>query len=185
MINQLIKEAHENAINKGWWEEERTFGEMISLMHSELSEALEEYRKGKDVCEGYYSCQSDSIHCNGECKKCKYAKPEGIPVELADAIIRIFDLCGKYEIDLESEIENAIEYEYYDDFPGFITCCHLCLSRSFSDDINFGDGKRWLGNTYKTIENFCNESGIDLEEAIKRKMAYNKTREWKHGGKKI
>jgi NTP pyrophosphatase (non-canonical NTP hydrolase) len=31
----------------------------------------------------------------------------------------------------------------------------------------------------------CQYYGIDIEEAIKTKMEFNKTREWKHGGKKV
>ncbi len=35
------KEVHDTAREKGWWDKERNDGEMIALMHSELSEALE------------------------------------------------------------------------------------------------------------------------------------------------
>ena len=47
MINEFMREVHENAKNHGWHEEKRSFGELIALCHSELSEALEEYRNGK------------------------------------------------------------------------------------------------------------------------------------------
>lgn len=93
-INALIQEAHENAINKGWYEEPRTFGEVIALMHSELSEALEDYRSGKGFKEIYY----------------EGAKPCGIPVELADVVIRIFDTCGHLGIDLEEAIRTKMAY---------------------------------------------------------------------------
>ena len=95
-INDLIREAHENAVAHGWWEEERSFAELIALMHSELSEALEEYRDGLGMQEVYWPFP--------------FNKPEGIPIELADVIIRICDVCGKYKIDLEKAIQLKMEY---------------------------------------------------------------------------
>lgn len=94
MINQLVREAHLTAIDKGWWDNPRPTLECIALMHCELSEAVEAYRKGE---EGH------------------------IVEELADVLIRIFDLCG--------------------------------------------------------------HTGWDLEHAITTKMAFNKTRSYRHGGK--
>jgi NTP pyrophosphatase (non-canonical NTP hydrolase) len=93
-LNKLCKEAYENARSKGWHDDERTFGEYISLVHSELSEALEDYRSGRGVNELYY--EED--------------KPCGIPVELADVLIRIFDFCGLYDIDLQNAIDIKMKY---------------------------------------------------------------------------
>ncbi|MGG1601268.1 hypothetical protein [Paenibacillus naphthalenovorans] len=93
-IGELVNEAHQNAIDKGWYEEPRTFGEMIALMHSELSEALEDHRNGRGLREIYYE---------GD-------KPCGIPIELADVCIRIFDACGHLSIDLESAIREKMAY---------------------------------------------------------------------------
>ena len=82
-INDLIKEAHENAVAHGFWEEERPFAELIALMHSDLSEALEEYRDGRGLNEIYYSCSCDRScpYTTGrsDCYQCEYNKPEGIP----------------------------------------------------------------------------------------------------------
>ena len=95
MINDLVKRAHENSVKHGFWETEKNFGEVIALMHCELSEAFEEYRKGKGINESYYE--------DGK-KLC------GIPSELADVVIRIFDFCGGNDIDLEKVILEKMEY---------------------------------------------------------------------------
>lgn len=95
MINDLVKRAYDNSYKHGFWEKEKNFGEVIALMHSELSEAFEEYRNGRDFKETYYE--------DGN-------KPCGIPSELADVVIRIFDFCGGKDIDLEKIILEKMEY---------------------------------------------------------------------------
>lgn len=94
MIKKMQKEVHKNAIEHGWWEEERAFGELIALCHSELSEALEEFRNGKKPNETYI--------VNG--------KLEGVPSELADVVIRIMDMSQRYGIDLDKAIREKHEY---------------------------------------------------------------------------
>tara|TARA_B100000945_G_C20219122_1_gene519747 strand:+ start:101 stop:424 length:324 start_codon:yes stop_codon:yes gene_type:complete len=92
-INKLIEKSHDIAISKGWWDQEREIPELIALIHSELSEALEEYRVSENL---------DIRYENN--------KPEGFVVELADVLIRIFDLSGKYKIDLKKALETKLKY---------------------------------------------------------------------------
>lgn len=114
-IQKTADKINRTAYEKGWWEEERSIGELLALVHSEVSEALEEWRAGHALDEIYY-------HETGEAADAS-PKPEGFPIELADVIIRVLDLAYYYE--------------------------------------------------------------INIEEAIRVKMAFNKTRSYRHGGKRI
>lgn len=109
-IKTLVAKAHENAVKHGFWEPPLSFGTAIALIHSELSEALEEERNGNP----FICTPQDETEClmYGKESLCKYRsrKPEGVAVELADAVIRIADLCGHLEIDLEEVIEIKMAY---------------------------------------------------------------------------
>lgn len=106
MLNKLMGQVHQNAVEHGWWEEERSFGDIVALCHSELSEALEEFRNKRKPNEIYYSGKDleSTIVTNAT------TKPEGIPIELADCIIRILDYCGKENIDIEAALKIKHEY---------------------------------------------------------------------------
>jgi NTP pyrophosphatase (non-canonical NTP hydrolase) len=95
-LNDLAKLFHER--NARWWHDpmtgerlvDRNKGEMIALMHSELSEMLEGVRKGL--------ADSHLPHRSAE------------EVEAADLLIRLFDYAGAYGLDLAGAVEEKLRY---------------------------------------------------------------------------
>ena len=111
-IAEFVAEAHKNAVEHGFWDSPPEFGTSIALIHSELSEALEEVRAGNRIHPGeptppvYYSGGGQLSDTHTEV----CTKPEGYATELADAVIRIADLCGYMHIDLAAVIREKMEY---------------------------------------------------------------------------
>lgn len=100
-IEQLVSESYGTAVEKGWWDgltilDAKVIPEKIALMHSELSEALEEYRKLGEQSFADYEGEK--------------GKPEGFAVELADCIIRIADLAGHFKLNLVAALRNKLAY---------------------------------------------------------------------------
>lgn len=81
-INELIEECHRIAVEHGFWTVEKSIPAKLMLITSELGEAMEADRKG------------DTTSFNRE---------------IADVLIRTFDLCGALDIDIESELKRKIE----------------------------------------------------------------------------
>lgn len=127
MMNELAKIIHAISVEHGWWEKNREFPEVIALAHSELSEALEEYRIGRPqvyydcmkvsnksyICDGIKcKCKPESFACQHDPLVCVYRRkdPKGIAIELCDCIIRILDYLESANVDIDAAINTKIEY---------------------------------------------------------------------------
>ena len=103
-LAQWQLEIHELAIEKGWWSElandqvprNSLIANKLLLIHSEISEAVEELRESSVTTPTMFEYE------NG--------KPIGFLIELADTVIRILDLCGALNINIEEAIRVKHEY---------------------------------------------------------------------------
>ena len=118
-----------NNVEKGWWEDtSRNFGELMALIHSEVSEALEAYRDGDDINDIAYEYPDlyEVVSDSGETVKIVGAqeestlqtedgeivlgKPVGVASELADVIIRILDVAEGLNIPVTQALIEKHQY---------------------------------------------------------------------------
>jgi len=87
VINIIADMVHANARDKGFWDgDEHNIPEKLALIHSEISEALEAWRTDKLASDKHIPDYPN------------------FDVELADAVIRIFDLAAYLHIDIGNTI---------------------------------------------------------------------------------
>lgn len=121
-INDLVKRAGQASIDKGFREKHVDFGTRLMLTVSELSEALEADRKKRmadlqEFEEAISNSQFDRFTEDefNEIWNSLFERhiKDTVQDELADAVIRIADMCQYYGFDLERHIMLKMEYNSY------------------------------------------------------------------------
>lgn len=115
---QMAEDIHANAKLKGFWDKPRHLDEMLMLMVSELSEALEENREGRDAIWYAQPHLPSSLVAEVGVERARQLmeekaptlrKPEGTVVEIADCMIRILDTAYDLFRDVPNwSIEEAV-----------------------------------------------------------------------------
>lgn len=124
-LNRLAKAIYEQNKAKGFWPEnpnDRNVGELLMLIVSEAAEALEASRDGKytsplavaqlEMIESQMELFPDMKDYYGQIwvDFFKQDVKNSFEDEIADTIIRLFDLCGAKGIDIEWHIAKKLRY---------------------------------------------------------------------------
>lgn len=190
----LLEVAHPLAVAKGWWEDmDRPVDEQCANFHAEISEAWEEYRSGR--METWYSSGGTAVvnvvHNADGCPGVTSGgnddftpvKPEGFWVEIADLLVRLADTCGRYGLRPRGQIREKQPIT----IPQLVTCLHDVVNK-----LARAEYKRFILPTdaEQTVEAvlellaYSECVPADLWPIVNEKVAYNRTRPHRHGGKR-
>ena len=182
-LKDLVDTSYKIAVEKGWHEESRSISALTLLMQSEVAEVIEEYRKHKGVGEIWYEVHHDADGCHFSMKGEPGDKPCGIPVEIADFVIRVADYCGKCSIDLEANYEKTPVPDQTIDFEECLARINYAVSQAWA--VAVPGTEFWLAMAVKYAFRMADAYDIVLWDVIDEKTAFNRTRPYRHGGKRI
>lgn len=110
-IKEISKEIYKNNAEKGFWDEKRNVAEMLMLVVSELSEALEGHRlEGNPLISEDLKAYVDNEEDDTYSPVFESAIKNKFQDEIADAVIRLFDISEGTGIDLEWHIAAKMRY---------------------------------------------------------------------------
>lgn len=104
-LGEMTAEVTEWCHDKGWYDTPVSFLEAMALLTTEVSEACEEYREGRDQ-----TAVRGATRIWWKPWKRRRGKLNGVGAEFADVLIRLLDDCGRYGYDLEVEYERKMAW---------------------------------------------------------------------------
>ena len=187
-LNKLRDKAYQCAVAHGWHEKDLSDEHFLCLVISELMEAVEADRKGKYADMNKFNQKMDyflyELQLYGESYDIAYREmfedhiKDTVEDELADACIRLLDLAGLKEYDLDSFDYEGSDTEDYYKMNFTESMFRICV---YITDYIYRDEPAVILNE---IFAFCKDRKIDIFWHIEQKMKYNELRTYKHGGKK-
>lgn len=111
VLRYMAAEVQACSVEKGWYEEDRTFGEDIALLHSEASEALEAYRDF-GLRRHFYRRDDGEFTDEPTNRLGNLNKPIDFASELADVLVRLLDTAARYDVDLFGAWREKVDFNW-------------------------------------------------------------------------
>lgn len=175
-MNELKNQAYHCAVAYGWHKQNLSNEHCLCLVISELMGAVEADRKGR------HALRIQFVDYMGAMKRSDdeffyaftHTIKDSVEDKLSDAFIRLLDLAGLRDIDLD-------DFDYIgsdtDDYSGMSFTESMYHITRYVMDYD-------IPETLNEILAFCEDRDIDILWHIGQKMRYNELRNCKHGGLK-
>jgi NTP pyrophosphatase (non-canonical NTP hydrolase) len=185
----MVEEVRAVNTKLGWWDEPVRFKTAMTLLHSEVSEILEAWRRWEfvDKTAGAH-WEWDQI--TGEYIE-KLPKPEGFASEFADVLIRLLDDDPRFNLRL-ADFWGKVDYGFalwdaelvpdnLDDMHNLISLASVTWQSEVGDDDGTQPWRKPLGDLVVMLVQQANLYRVDLAAEYERKLKYNGTRPYRHG----
>jgi hypothetical protein len=171
----------------GWWDSDVLFLEAMALLHTEVAESSDAWRRW-----GTDDATAGPFDVNGHDMVPVNPKPEGVGSEFADILIRLLDDDERYGIGLAERLGSSKgAFLINESFLANMCTLHGFIAKACwlweMGDTEFGEvgWEDYLTRVLSFLLQLCEFYGIDLMAEYTRKAAFNRTRPYRHGNKRV
>lgn len=184
-LNKLRDRAYKCSVEHGFHEKELSNEHWLWLVVTELAEATEaDIQERKADLLGFDTGMKNAfqgvVRDDWFVQVYRKTIKGSVEEELADACIRLFDLAGLRDIELDDYNYSESDTENYSCLT-FTESMFYISEKTVRSWCNDFDLELSIPEILNDIFCFCKSRDIDIMFHIEQKMKYNKTRPYKHG----
>lgn len=182
--NELRDKIHANAVEHGFWENNPSPEHFLCLVISELMESVEAHRKSKHADLNSFEKRIDEPISKHEAatpvERLRYwfnsYIKDSVEDELADAIIRILDLAGAHNVNMN--LRDVTRPMFPENGSRYTENIYQIVQTLVRDSVPLDVA---LNACRMQICKLAESMGINIAWHIEKKMIYNASRSYKHG----
>jgi hypothetical protein len=182
-FSEMEAEVEAYCRDKGWWDQEVPFPVSMALLHEEIAEAGRAWRDHGLEDMSVLTTAGDP---EPGAMVSVIVKPEGVGSEFADILIRLLDDNTRHRLGLAEIIPRTDRgfAEVTGEFLTDVNTLHGLVARASTDWPDYPSfSAASLAGLKVFLDLLCDRYGVDLAAEYERKMAYNRTRPYRHGGR--